>query len=233
MVEFSMGEVIGNVFPFFSKSGIIGLFNYVLLGGVLAIFFWIALRLLKYKHKVMIIDSRGIARPDTGKEDKKDGIHKLSVLRAKTSLSWPKTTIALNKSRNFIPLIKDNSGQLHNIRINWDTQAVTIEGDPVNLKDIYLDINKINPGLETDNYGYSHISELPFVTKEGKEIVFENFPLLQPADTNVMREFIQNNKETIQTYHKPSKWEKMAPYAIFATVAILSTVYWMVVAKWH
>ena len=87
--------------------------------------------------------------------------------------------------------------------------------------------------METDNYGYTHLSNLPLVTRNGKNIILKKFPLMQPANTNVMREFIQNNKETIQTYHLPNKWERLAPYGVFALVVVMSAVYWFVVAKWN
>lgn len=195
--------------------------------------FYIGIRLIKYNHKVLIIDKRGIGRSDVGKKDMKDGTPRLHVLKAKQYLSWPSMTIALNKKRSLIPLIEDNAGQLHTVKIEWDVQAITTDGDYVDVKDLMFDTTKVNPHLKTDDYGHVKIADIPFLTTSGKKVIFKNFPRLLAADTNVMREFIQNNKETIQTYHRPSKWEKLAPYGAFALVVVVSAVYWFVVAKWH
>lgn len=196
---------------------------YITLLLFLVVMVLLGLRLIRFTHKVLIIDRRGIGRNDLGRKMKKDGTWRLSVLRSKANLTWPRFVIPLTKKKNQILLIEDDAGNLHNIRFNWDSQAITTEGDFVDLQDLYL----------KHGQGFAPLKKLKLVTRTGKEVVIKKFPLFQPADTNVMREFIQNNKETIQTYHKPSMMEKMAPYMAFATVVVVSAVYWFVVAKWH
>lgn len=208
---------------------------YLALMLVLVVFVFLALWILRYNHKVLIIDKRGIAKSDMGRKMIEDGTPRLKVLRAKAKLSWPQSTLALSKKRNYIILVEDNSGQLHNVRMTWDAQALTTDGAFENVEDLYLDTNEIkeDEDLETDKYGYVSLKDLPLKNLYGKEIILRKSLLLQPADTNVMREFIQNNKDTIMTYYKPSKWEKMAPYMYMALVFTFGIVYWFMLSKWH
>ena len=216
-------DFLRNAFAFIPKFSLQDVIFWLVGGAVAAGTIFLALRLIRYSHKVMIIDKRGIVRMDIGRKVKKDGTYRLSVLKARANLSWPSMSLALNKKRNLVILIEDNSGQLHNAKTEWDTQAITTEGDFVKLEDLFLKHAK----------GYTPLKKLNLFNKNGKRAIMRSFPLLQPADTNVMRELIQNEKETLQTYHKPSQLERLAPYLAFATVVIVSAVYWFVVARYH
>lgn len=223
LAQTDAGDFVGSALGFIPQFSLQQMIYWVIIAVVGFITVFVALRLLRYSHKVLIIDKRGIARMDLGRKMKKDGTNRLSVLKAKANLTWPSMNLALNKSRNFIILIEDNAGKLHNVKTEWDSQAITTDGDFVKLEDIFLKHNK----------GFTSLKKLNLYNRFGKQAILQSFPLLQPADTNVMRELIQNEKETIQTYHKPSQLERMAPYLAFATVVVVSAVYWFVVAKWH